>query len=243
MDPRVGGRRGETEAHALLKRLALIWAQANGYSACAAEVTLPRCRYRADVAAWRSRSAEITTAIFECKQALSDLRRDNCCTSATRARFEIVQQRRQTLERCLRVHYPTLRTGESLFPEYDAHDFGAIGHRGYRRVTRELAALQNALQDGTKFECITRYRCANLFYLVVPAELYRERELPVGWGALVQSDDTLHVAQKPTWHENSPAARIHILQRIAAAGTREFNRRASITRDEIDRARELRPID
>lgn len=40
-------RSGETEAHARLKRRALIWAQAHGYSACALEVGLPHCRYRA----------------------------------------------------------------------------------------------------------------------------------------------------------------------------------------------------
>ena len=33
--------RGETATHARLKRLALLWAQAHGYSACAVEVTLP----------------------------------------------------------------------------------------------------------------------------------------------------------------------------------------------------------
>jgi hypothetical protein len=41
------------QAHANLKRLAVLWAQAHGYSACAVEVKLPRCRYRADVAAYR----------------------------------------------------------------------------------------------------------------------------------------------------------------------------------------------
>ena len=54
MDAPVAIRRGETEAHVRLKRLALLWAQANGYSACAAEVSLPQCRYRADVAAYRA---------------------------------------------------------------------------------------------------------------------------------------------------------------------------------------------
>src|SRR5215470_1034656 len=46
-------RSGETETHARLKQLAFIWAQTQGFSACAMEVTLPRCRYRADVAGYR----------------------------------------------------------------------------------------------------------------------------------------------------------------------------------------------
>src|SRR5258708_578557 len=81
-------RGGETAAHARLKRLALLWAQAQGYSACATEVSLPRCRYRADMAAYRSQPNEIgTTAIFEAKQALVDLRRDNGSSAEKRARL------------------------------------------------------------------------------------------------------------------------------------------------------------
>ena len=53
MDETITPRKGETAAHRELKRLALVWAQAQGYSACALEVSLPRCRYRADVAAYR----------------------------------------------------------------------------------------------------------------------------------------------------------------------------------------------
>src|SRR5207237_5873770 len=107
MDTPVAARRTETEAHLRLKRLALLWAQARGYSACAAEVTLPQCRYRADVAAYRpERKGTGSTAIFECKQALPDLRRDNRCSVATRERLETIYRRRTILEKHLRVHYP-----------------------------------------------------------------------------------------------------------------------------------------
>jgi hypothetical protein len=234
MDTPVVTRRAETEAHLRLKRLALLWAQAQGYTACAAEVTLPQCRYRADVAAYRSRLREQTvTAIFECKQALPDLRRDNCETATTRDRLRSLRRRRDVLEKHLRVHYPTLRTGDSLFAEYDSHDFDAIGHPGYRRVLRESAALENRLFGGTKFECLARYRCANLFFIVLPNELFRETELPDGWGVLVEMNGTLELARKPAWRDNSAQARIRLLQRIAMAGTRQFNRAFAITRDEI----------
>jgi hypothetical protein len=234
MDTPIAGRRAETDAHVLLKRLALLWAQANGYSACAAEVTLPQCRYRADVAAYRARLREQTvTAIFECKQALPDLRRDNCETVTTRERLRSLRRRRDILEKHLRVHYPTLRTGDSLFAEYDSHDFDAIGHRGYRRVLREFAALENRLYGGTKFECLVRYHCANLFFLVLPNELFRETEVPAGWGVLVEINGTLDLVRKPAWHDNDAQARIRLLQRIAAAGTRQFNRAFAITREEI----------
>ena len=234
MDSPVTARRAETEAHLRLKRLALLWAQANGYSACAAEVSLPQCRYRADVAAYRARPREQTvTAIFECKQALPDLRRDNCETAKTRERLRSLRHRREILEKHLRVHYPTLRTGDSLFAEYDSHDFDAIGHHGYRRVLRESAALENRLYGGTKFECLSRYRCANLFFLVLPNELFRDTEVPAGWGVLVETGGTLDLARKPTWHDNAAQARIRLLQRIAIAGTRQFNRAFAITREEL----------
>jgi hypothetical protein len=234
MDTPVAVRRSETEAHVRLKRLALLWAQANRYSACAAEVSLPQCRYRADVAAYRSRVREQTvTAIFECKQALPDLRRDNCETTGARERLRSLSRRRDVLEKHLRIHYPTLRTGDSLFAEYDSHDFDAIAHRGYRRVLRESAALENRLFGGTKFECLIRYRCANLFFLVLPNELFRQSDAPIGWGVLVELDGILELARKPVWQENTEEARTRLLQRIAVAGTRQFNRAFAITREEI----------
>ena len=237
MDTSIAARRGETEAHIRLKRLALLWAQANHYTACAAEVSLPQCRYRADVAAYRSRLPERTvTAIFECKQTLPDLRRNNCETATARARLRSLSRRREVLEKHLRVHYPTLRTGDSLFAEYDSHDFDAIGHHGYRRVLREFAALQNRLSGGTKFECLVRYRCVNLFLLVLPNELFRETEAPPGWGVLVETNGSLNLVRRPAWHDSAGEAQIRLLQRIAVAGTRQFNRAFAITREEITAA-------
>jgi len=235
MDTRLSSRNGETQAHSRLKRLAFTWAQTRGYSACALEVTLPRCRYRADVAAYRpSRKQSLaTTAIFECKQALVDLRRDNGCAATTMRRLERVHARREVLERNLRVHYPALRIADSLFAEFDAHNFETIGHRGYKQVLRETRALQNRLFDGTKFETLVRYRCANLFFLVLPNELFREPEIPIGWGALIESEGELKVARKPVWHETTDQSEIQFLQRIAAAGTRVLNRTLEIPFDNV----------
>lgn len=216
-------RRRETDAHLRLKRLALIWAQTNGYRACATEVTLPRSRYRADVIAYRRPDA---CAVFECKQSRADLKRDNCCSATTRARLTQLQNRRAVLERCLRVHYPTLRTGESLFPEFDPHDFAAIPHRGYTRVTREIGALQNALAEQTKFEKLARYRCANVFYLVTTREL--ECDVPESWGLLIETGDSLDVARKPVWHETTADARLAFLERLAAVATRDANRKFGV---------------
>jgi hypothetical protein len=225
---------GETARHARLKRLAMVWAQAQRFSACAVEVNLPRCRYRADVAAYRRQRTQIgSTAVFECKQALCDLRRDNCHSEAARRRLDAICKRRQILEARLREHYPNLRNGDSLFPEFEPQAFTAIGHRGYARLLHDLRALQNRLYDCTKFDKLVRYRCANLFFLVLPAQLFREPEIPVGWGALVESNDALTLMRKPTWHDTTAEDSLRFLQRIAIAGTRALNRHLEIGYDEL----------
>jgi hypothetical protein len=224
----VTSRRGETAQHARLKQLAFVWAQEQGFSACAMEVILPKCRYRADVAAYRPSAKKIgSTAVFECKQALCDLRRDNCQSESARQRLKTICERRQLLEARLRTHYPSLHNGDSLFPEFDSANFSAIGHRGYARLVRELRRLQNRLYDCTKFEKLTRYRCANFFFIVLPEQLFRESEVPVGWGALVEAGGTLTLARSPVRQDSTADTRIRLLYRIAVAATRKLNRQLS----------------
>lgn len=239
MDSQLAVKRGETQTHARLKRLALFWAQANGFPICAAEVTLPRCRFRADVAAYRpaGKSSECA-AIFECKQALPDFRKDNCVSVTTRQRLGTLANRRAALERLLRIHYPTLRTGDSLFPEFDSHRFDQIEHRSYERVLRELHALQNRLHAGTKFETLVRYRCADVYFLVLPNELVRPAEIPHGWGILAESDGALSLRQKPLLRETTPDARRRLLERVALTGTRQANRQLGITFEQLCEARQ-----
>jgi len=156
------------------------------------------------------------------------LRRDNCHSESSRKRLKAICNRRQVLEARLRTHYPSLHNGDSLFPEFDSENFSAIGHRGYARLVRELQTLQNRLYDCTKFQKLIRYRCANLFFIVLPEQLFRESEVPAGWGALVESNDTLMFVRKPIWHESTSANRLHVLHRIAVAGTRNLNRELSL---------------
>ena len=229
------GQRSETDTHIRLKRLAFVWAQAHGYSACAIEVSLPRSRFRADVAAYRHQPRKAgVTAIFECKQALSDLRRDNCCSDYEAKRLYLLSERRTVLEKNLRIHYPSLRTGDSLFAEYDSYDFSELTHQNYERVLRQYSALQKRLKNGKKFESLVRYRCANLFFLVLPDDLCCESQVPFGWGTLVESKGALALVRKPVWQETAAENSVQLLQRIAVAGTRQFNRIFDITRDEIE---------
>src|SRR5207253_9827551 len=180
-------------------------------------VQLPRCRLRADLAAYRPNKKEIgTAAIFECKQAFPDLRRDNGCSAVTAKRLEKVFQRRQVLEKNLRIHYPALRIPDSLFADFDSHNFADIEHCGYARVLRELSALQNRLYDCTKFERLIRYRCANLFFLVVSNRLFRQPDIAFSWCALLESERERVLMRKPTWQQVHSGHRLRLLQRIAA---------------------------
>jgi hypothetical protein len=222
MDAVITSKRGETEAHRALKRLAAAWALEQGFPICATEVSLPHCRYRADLAAYkRLRGEPICCAIFECKQAGPDLRRDSGNSGVFRARLHTVQHRRALLEKHLRIHYPTLRTGESLFPEYDGHLWEQIDHTGYRRVVREVGILQRQLFHCLKFEKLTRYRCANLFFLVVPEPLFDPATLPLGWGVLAASESALRVVVRPAWHDSTHETQQRLLERIARASTRQ----------------------
>jgi len=231
-------RQSETAVHAGLKRLAMIWAQARGYSASALEVHLPHCRFRADVAAFRERRDGDRAAIFECKQSLSDLRRDNCNSAAALDRLQAVETRREIIERNLRVHYPTLGKGDSLFSDFETFDFSQLDHHGYSCVTRGAAGLRQRLISCTKFEKLAQYCCANLFYLVIGESLHETVfELPLGWGLLVEKNATLELAQKPVWHEMTAGNKMRFVRLLAAAATRALNRELRITPEIVEEAR------
>ncbi len=230
-------RRGETEKHRELKRLCFAWAAEQGYSCQGFEISLPHCGYRADVAAYRaaaetravqfegrtlrqSHAALGTTAVFECKQSRSDFLRDSCRAGKARERLEQLHGRRVTLERLLRVHFPSAANGDSLFAEYETYSLEAIGHRGYSAVLKGIGRLHNGLLRRNKFEKMIRYGCANLFYLVTEEGIIAECEAPLNCGLLVREGSTLRVVRKPVWQESSAGARLAILHRIALSGSR-----------------------
>ena len=90
---------------------------------------------------------------------------------------------------------------------------------------------------------MVRYRCANLFFLVLPEELYREPEIPFGWGALVETGGNLSLRHRPAWHDTSAESSLQFLQRIARGATRALNRQLQITFEEVaaERARSFPP--
>jgi hypothetical protein len=219
---------GETLVHAQLKRLALAWAQANGFAIAAPEVRLPKSSYRADVAAC-SCGASARTAVFECKQARADLLKDSRGEAEAKKRVTELSERLAKLESLISEHRPDLRRGESLFPEFDAWDFSGVEHATHRRVLADLAMWQQRLLHGTKFAKLFRWRAADYLYLVSEEGIFAEAEIPAGWGLLVRRDETLAVARRPVWTEPAGDASRALLERIALAATRVVNRDAGIT--------------
>ena len=234
---------GESIAHATLKKLALQWALDQGYPICGIEVRLPHSNFRADVVAYRPATERLplpndgktpkrlvrqpvvgTTAVFECKQARSDFLKDSHAAAETAQRLAVLDARRQTLERLLGMHFPSLRNGESLFAEYDSIDTSKYEHKTYAKVMREITILQGRLFGKTKFDKVARYQCANLCYLVIEEGILQEHEVPLHWGLLVHRDDALVLKKMPVRQDVLVPTRLELLQRIALAGMRRLER-------------------
>lgn len=216
---------GETERHRELKRLALAWAQANGFGACACEVRVPKSGYRADVAACGRRSdgggGEVT-AVFECKQARADWLKDAHEEAATCARLAELRARRSGLEALLREHHPELRRGEALWPEFDAWDFAALRHEGYRMLLKEIATVQRRVREGTMFSRMARYRCADFLYVVVEDGIFARAEIPLGWGLLVRCGEALEVARPALALKAAEAQRAALRRSVGLAQARPY---------------------
>ena len=219
--------RGETQAHVDLKRLAHAWAFANGFAICAGEVRVPKSGYRADVAAC-SRGLERRTAVFECKQARSDLLKDAHAEQATRRRLAELIERRRTLELLFTTHCPDLRRGDALWPEFDSWDFSRLEHHAYRAVLTELATVQRCILRGTKFSRMLRWRCADFLYLVVEDGIFAEAEVPAGWGLLVRCGEELKLARVPVALDAADPQRMALLECIAVAATRSAAKAAGL---------------
>ena len=240
-------RGGESAAHRGLKRAALVWAQQQGFSVCGYEVRVPRSNYRADVAAYRSVAGGAgeelgVTAIFECKQSRPDYLSDARPVEKTLSRLDDCRARMLELERLLGVHHPNLRRGETLFPEFDSHEFDGLQHEGYQKLLREVAMLESRLFGKTKFDKMVKWRCANALYAVVGSGVMSEREVPRSWGLLrtdepLDPDRGLELLRQPKFLEVESGQRLGLLQNLARGGTSVLNRTEAIDQEALREAK------
>jgi hypothetical protein len=222
---------GETQLHWNLKRLAVIWAQRQGYSVCGIEVRLPRSGFRADLAAYRPavKDAPAVSAIFECKQCRADFLKDSHAAEPTLRGLQELERRKQKLDELLGIHYPSLRKGESLFSEFDAIDPTRLEHKTYAAVMREISVLKNRIYGKTKFDRLSRYNLANVCYVVVEPSVLDDHEAPEGWGLLVRAGEELVLQTKPLWKPVEVEQQLALLVQIAKSGTRLWNKQFGVT--------------
>ena len=216
---------GESATHRRLKEQAFLWAYNRGFRCCAMEVRAPRSSYRVDVAGFRSDRNDqgSMVAVFECKQSREDLFRDNRRQSELKSNLLALQDRREKLESLLAVHHPSLRTSDSLFPEWATFDFTAIDHRAYNQTIQKIVRIQRQLLENTKFDLITRYGLGNLHYLTTTPGLLDNREVPIGWGLLeVHGNEQIVEKLVPTRFKGVET--LQWLDRIAKAATAERKR-------------------
>lgn len=215
-------KRGETQAHRGLKRLAFEWAQANGLPVAGCEVRVPRSGYRADVAAMSRAPLSETgiVALFECKQCRSDLIRDQADEPAVRIRSLELAERVTALRAMIAGHRPDLRRGLSLFAEFDEYDLTGLRHDTLHALESELEHLQSKVATCVKFARLSRYGAADHLYLVTEPGIMEACEVPVGWGWLVREGETLLLRQWPVRQRTSVELRALWLEALALAGAR-----------------------
>jgi hypothetical protein len=224
--------------------VALQWAHQNGFRIAATEVTLPNRGVRMDVAGYRpqrikkqkngknvSCAAIGVTAIFECKVSTPDFRRDARSITATKERLQALHAKKLKLEDELKILYPSIRNGDSLFQEFETLNFDRPGYERYEKVIGEIRHLSSRLHENTKFEKLTKYGSANLYYLVADADVLAPHEMPAGWGWLRPAGDALELIIKPIWHDVDEDQRLEFLHRIAMRATRAMDRRAGSAAD------------
>ena len=165
------------------------------------------------------------TAIFEVKVSTPDFRRDARSIIATTERLQILHAKKLKIEDELKIFYPSIRNGDSLFQEFETLNFERPGYERYEKVIGEIRQLSLRLHENTKFEKLTKYGAANLYYLVADADVLAPHELPADWGWLRPVDDALELVVKPIWHDVDKDQPLEFLHRIAMRATRGVNDR------------------
>ena len=143
--------------------------------------------------------------------------------------LETLHERKTRIEHELRLFYPSIHNGDSLFQEFETVNFERPGHERYQRTLDEISRLTSRLYANTKFDQLVKWNAANLFYVVAEPETVAAHELPACWGLLMRNGATLRLAAKPVLHEIAAPERLSLLHRISLAATRAVNREHGVT--------------
>lgn len=218
-----------------LKRLAFRWALEQRFRLAALEVKVPQLGARIDVAACRPEQPRKVrgrivfkpgaTAVFECKRSRADFLKDARSEDVIREQLRVLQQSRLELEESLRRNFPTLREGETLFPEYDMYRYLDAGCAPYAELVAEMNALTAQLHSRTKFAKLTRWNAANILYVVADPEVAFPQELPSGWGLLERRDGGLFMVVRAVWQDVPEVHRWNLMLRIGLSASASMEKR------------------
>ena len=221
------GARGHLKRRAL-RGLALRWALNQGFRVAATDVVLPSLKTRADVAACKPEAPKRVkgTTVLRAGQTLLI----ECFHGAPRTGEEIPQETllarlaelelaKAAHEDAIRRSFPTLREGETLFPEFDVYRFQDAGSADYAAVIKEMDVLSMQVHHGTKLEKLARWPAANLRYVAAEPGLIQCSELPTGWGLLERHGVELVPAIKAVWSDATEVNRWTLMMRIAMRAT------------------------
>jgi hypothetical protein len=220
----------ESFKHRALKALALRWTREQRFRIAAPEVYVPQFQARIDVAACKPEAPKRekgklllragTTVILECKQSRTDFLKDAKTEDGISLRLADLHKKRELYEASMRRNFPTLREGETLFPEYDVYRFQEVGWAPYEEVLREIQQLSSQMLERTKFSRFTRWKGANLHYLVTEPGVAEPEEIPPGWGLLMRiNGETLDLIQKAVWMDAPEINRWTLMMRISMAAS------------------------
>ena len=155
----------------------------------------------------------------------ADFVRDARSIKATLEKLQRLDTKRERAEHELKLYYPSIRNGDSLFQEFETMNFERPGYERYEQIMREIQQLKTRLFANTKFDRLTKHGAANLFYVVADPEVVSQHPLPFGWGLLQRENDELMLKVKPLWHEVAEENRLAFLHRISLAATRSVKNR------------------
>ena len=191
------------------------------------------------------KACEPRTIIVECKQSRADFLRDTAETDRLLAQRRTLLDRKHAVEHeFIKRTEPDLRaTDQFLFHDMEHWDFSRSRSPAYKKLLGEIASIDSALYNQTKFFWMAQYRMADRLFLIAPRAMIKPRELPDGWGlievprrladslaraSLAELGEVPLVLRTPARDNHTRGThRMRLLRNIAVAATRSHVRAES----------------
>ncbi len=184
-------------------------------------------RYTTNIAAfWASSKKNYfkpsRTMVIECRAT-----RDECLAEVIENRHLLpelhkLKEQRHKLQQIIIDTEPELKEKDFLFNEFQSWDFNNSKNKDYHKCCRMIDKVEKAVYNGSRFEKIRSAYVADQLYLAVPNGILKPFEVADGWGLLyINNDKSVKVVKKAENWNCPEVNRLHLIQNIAAANTRE----------------------